>query len=240
MAVFYPLYLFCGVLVATTTILSIVTASKVIAKKKASSYRRISCKCKACTEKTKYFTTFRSLHILEPLTLCLIIFTTIIALSTFVGQTTITDAYNPYKVLKVPDRSQASVVNSAHTRLLRSFKNDKASSKDLDDAHAYLSNSTIRKNYERYGNHAGLKLVGFGNTFIPPKFFDFIESKFNLILFFIILFILFFAAMHLIVKRLKKTLNRDDMNITIKVYKKLLKESPTTEDVIESLSASSK
>lgn len=240
MTVFYPLYLFCGVLVAITTILSITTVSIIKKKKLVNKRHRISCKCKACIEKTNNLTKFGSLKFLEPLTLAFVIFTVIIVISTFVGLTSITDTYNPYKILNVEDRTHINIISTAHSRLVRVAKKNETLIKELDDAHSYISNSTIRENYEKYGNHNGLKLVGLGNTFIPPEFFDMIESHIEFINFSILVIVIFYCAILFIVKRLKKILNRDDLSITIKVYKKLLKESPTAEDVIESLSASSK
>ena len=240
MAVFYPLYIFCVALVAITTILCITTASKILARRRANRRHRISCKCKACTEKTRKLTVFRSLGVLEPLTLFFIIFTVIVVISAFVGLTSITDSYNPYEVLKVSDKARPNVISSSYSKLSRFAKKNSTKAKELDYARSLLTNSTIRDNYEVYGNPIGLKLVGLGDAYIPASFFNFIEAKIEFIKFFFFMFVVFFGVMFYVVRRLRRSLNRDDLNITIKVYKKLLKESPTTEDVIESLSASSK
>lgn len=240
MAVFYPLYIFCVTLVAMTTVLCITTTSKILARKRANKCRRISCKCKACTEKTRNLTVFKSLNILEPLTLFFIIFTVIVVISAFVGLTSITDSYNPYKVLRVNDRTHFNEVSSSYSKLSRFTKKNSTRAEELEHARSVLADSTVRENYEVYGNPIGLKLVGLGDAYIPAAFFKLIESKIELIKFFFFIFVVFFGVMSYVVKRLKRSLNRDDLNITIKVYKKLLKESPTTEDVIESLSASSK
>lgn len=241
MAVFYlPLYFFCATFVAISIVLCVVTLSQASKRRRAMEFPRVNCKCKACLEKIKRLSTFKSLKFLEPLTLSFATFTLLVVTSTFVGQTTITDSYNPYKVLNVSDRASLSVISSVYPRLTRTARGNEAVMKKLDEARKCLMDSTIQRNYEIFGNRAGLKLIGLGNTFISPAFFELFETYYDLIRFTLFFFGLLALATWFVAIKWRKAFKRDELNITEKVYAKLLKESPESEDILESLSASSK